>query len=97
MLKIIWDDNIAVPVVDSKIHTFVNVTLNSKYDFCYVAQAALVDAFRLAVMEGRINHKEVVFVYEGEEFKLDENGRFPHYPLPDVPTEILGKLFLGND
>jgi hypothetical protein len=93
MLKIIWDDNIAVPVVDSKIQTFVNVALNSKYDFCYVAQTVLIDAFRLAVKEGKINYKEVVFVYEGEEFRVDQNGRFDHYPFPDVPIEILGKLF----
>jgi hypothetical protein len=92
MLKIIWDDNIAVPVVDSKIHTFVNVTLNSKYDFCYVAQTALIDAFRLAIREGRINHEEVVFVYEGEEFEIDEKGYFHEYPFPDVNMEILGKL-----
>jgi hypothetical protein len=86
MLRIIWDDNIAVPVVDSKIQTFVNVTLNSKYEFCYVAQTVLIDAFRLAVMEGRINHKEVVFIYEGEEFEVGKNGRFDHYPFPDVHT-----------
>lgn len=59
-----------------------------------VSSVLMVDAIRLLIMKGEINHKEVVFRFEGHDLEVDKNGMLRVWPkgFCDIYDNILEEL-----
>lgn len=59
-----------------------------------ISSVVILDTFRVAVKEGKLNHKEVIIRFEGKNYKLDTEGKISNWPkgLADVYDNILEKL-----
>ncbi len=63
-----------------------------------VSNAAMVDAVRLLIAKGVLNHEEVVFRYEGKNIKPNRYGMIVHWPdgFCDSHDNILGDLLTAS-
>jgi hypothetical protein len=98
MLRVIWDDDYAIPHRDVEVIETVQLVIDahlnqgiSIYNM-YVNQMTMILAFQLAVKQKKINYKDIVFVYNDEEIKIDQNGNLEKWPFPDVITDMLLEL-----
>ena len=59
-----------------------------------IATEACVDALRIKVKEGKINHKDIVFIYNDDEIRVDKYASLSHYPkgFCETMTNLLEKL-----
>lgn len=102
MLRIIWDDEEAKPVVDRFINDeakrIVNTYLRYRHQNDWkineprIAQELLVDAFRILVKQKHISHEDIALVFNGCEIRFDKNGNLESYRYPSVWTDNLCKL-----
>jgi hypothetical protein len=99
MLRVIWDDSKYVTFFGDSELTFAVEgmirTYNEEPDTCNrlrIAQMTMILAFQLAVKQKKISYKDIVFVYNEEEIKIDQNGNLEKWPFPDVITDMLLEL-----
>lgn len=45
-----------------------------------VSNELAINQIRVFIKQGKLNHSEVVFVYNGSELKPDKNGRLENWP-----------------
>lgn len=63
-----------------------------------ISSVLMVDAIRLLIMKGEINHKEVVFRFEGRDLEVDKNGMLRVWPkgFCNIYDDILEELLDRN-
>lgn len=85
---------------DGKIEQYVNNIVsyvapdNTSLIENLIGSVVMLDAFRVAVKENKINHKEIVIRFKGLDYKLDKNGSLKYWPegLADTYDKILDRL-----
>lgn len=98
MLRVTWDDDYAIPHRDVEVTETVQRAIDGHLNQdigaynMYVNQMTMILAFQLAVKQKKINCKDIFFVYNGEEIKIDQNGNLDKWPFPDVITDMLLEL-----
>jgi hypothetical protein len=83
MLEIHYDPDSGTHIMpDNTVEDFVksccatwNNSNKERWIFC-VGNMLVLDCFRVYVKEGMISYKEIVFVYEGAYYYLNEDGRY---------------------
>lgn len=98
MLIVTWDNEYAIPHRDVEVietaQRAIDGHLNQgigAYNM-YVNQMTMVLAFQLAVKQKKISYKDIIFAYNNEEIKIDQNGNLEKWPFPDVITDMLLEL-----
>lgn len=79
-----------------------NFNQGSRYYECFVANAAMIDAIRLLIARGVLNHEEVSFEYktdllhEGEVIRPNRYGRLEPWPrgFCDTSIDIISELLM---
>jgi hypothetical protein len=102
MLRIIWDDEEAKPVVDRFVNDEAKRIVDAYLKYGHqndwkineprIAQEVIVDALRILVKQKRISHEDIVLVFNGYEIRFGENGNLESYIFPSVWIENLEKL-----
>lgn len=98
MIEITYDPKLGKSVPDGKVQswveTFISDALTHNVKACKVGSELMIHAIRLAIKQGKLDHNDVVFVFEGEEIKSDKDGRMFHWPLGfcDHYESFLSKL-----
>lgn len=64
----------------------------------FVSNAAMVDAIRLLIAKGVLDHEEVVFRYEGKDIRPNRYGMIVHWPkgFCDSRDNILEELLIAS-
>lgn len=98
MLIVTWDNEYAISHRDVEVietaQRAIDGHLNqgiSVYNM-YVNQMTMILAFQLAVKQKKINYKDIIFVYNEEEIKIDQKGNLEKWPFPDIITDMLLEL-----
>jgi hypothetical protein len=79
--------------VDKLVETYENQTEDYSV---VVGTEIMIYGIRVAIMEGRINHKDIVFSFEDEELVVDKDGRLPKWPVGFADrTEVYACKLLG--
>lgn len=89
----------AICVPDLKVHDWVDKLVriyeSQTEDYTVVVgNEVMINAIRVAVLYERINHKDIVFSFEGEELAVDKDGRLPVWPngFADTNVDLLQSL-----
>lgn len=90
-LRIIYnpysDNTIADGFIDSKVEEIIaDYSSNSNDYTCEIANEMLIDGFRAAVVEKLIDCKDIIFVFKGEEIKIDPMGNLSDRPSGFMET-----------
>lgn len=86
MLKVIFDPDHEPGTPDGKAanlaYSFVKCYQEDKVSTVSVTTSShvVVDAFRLQVVRGEIDHKNLTFEYKGETITIGKNARLSNYP-----------------
>lgn len=98
MLKIIYHPTLGAAVPDGRLEQTVadiirRYHLDNDKNIYLTSSELLIDAFRVAVVEGQINCKDIVFSYNNEEdIRVDNYGTLSDYPQGFLETHN-GLLF----
>lgn len=87
------DNGLALP--DNKSEDYVkNVIENSVEQHVVVGTELFVDLFRCAVVEKKIKHTKIKFLFKGETIDIDKYGTCREYPegFNDVNTNVLSRI-----
>lgn len=83
MIYVRYDPNGIVSVPDGKIDFVVSAIINAndidQFEII-IPNQIVIDAIRLAVKEGRIDHNNIVFLFDEHELRVDRNGRIDEWP-----------------
>lgn len=83
---------------DGKVHKYIDDTTamakNAEHIKLVIGSVLLFDAFRVAVKEGRIDHRNITIHFDKRSYNLDTNGKMAFWPigLCDVYDDILDRL-----
>lgn len=79
---VIYDPIKGIPTPDGLASVVVEGYINSSKNYTIVTSTSLVvDCFRLAVSDGRIQHDEIVFFHKDIEVTISERGLIESAPV----------------
>ena len=97
-LKLVWTND-ATAYTDHNLEYVVLNVLAAKPETFQIGQQALLDAFRKAVVYGRIEHSDLSLDVNGTIHTLNRFGNFdPHgpWPVPDLPSKLVCDILKGQ-
>ncbi|MNE29089.1 hypothetical protein D3C80_1225570 [compost metagenome] len=97
-LKLVWTND-ATAYTDHNLEYVVINVLAAKPETFQIGQAALLDAFRKAVVYGLIEPSDLSLDVNGDIRTFDEYGKFvPHspWPTPDLPGKLVRDILKGQ-
>jgi hypothetical protein len=103
-LIIEYDPILGDVMPDGKVQQYIDDTIvllrNTEHSAlevkAVVGSVVLFDAFRVAIHEEKIDHKDVTIRFQEKDYKLDKNARMTYWPegLCDVYDDILDRLVI---
>jgi hypothetical protein len=103
LLTVEYNEHIGIVVADAAVPHIVQYWLGLHQQGQLTTIAAgnemLIDQFRLAVLDEQISHEDIMFMYQGEQIKVDTYGKLAHWPtgMCDLQQTQLRRLILGAD
>jgi hypothetical protein len=86
-------DGLALP--EGKICDFVDqfiVDNNDKDVHLVCSQELILDYFRLAIVQGRLDYNNILVQYQDETTTINSNGRLDRWPMPTYCCDVLSQL-----
>lgn len=84
MLTVEYNEHTGTVVADAAIPNMVEYWLGlhqqGQLSTIAVGNEMLIDQFRLAVLDDQISHEDIMFMYQGEQIKVDTYGKLAHWP-----------------
>lgn len=78
-----------------RVEEIIEDFIANKYtNVVYVGSEIILIAFRVAVKEGKLRPKDIVFRFKNQNIQIDKNGECSHYPegFMDFTNSLLMRL-----
>lgn len=101
MLIVVYDAFDGTPIRDGDVHDIIDVTVKNLASIraltevrAVYASSVMIDAYRLAISEGRIPVEDIAFEFKGNRLRHDHLGQIEHWPdgFCDTGHKIIGKI-----
>lgn len=90
-----YDPNNGLSLPDNKSENYVkNIIENSVEQHVVIGTELLVNLFRCAIVEKKIKHTEIKFLFKGKIIDIDKFGTCREYPkgFCDINTDTLSRM-----
>lgn len=95
MITLVYDDMYGTVMPEARVEGWVNSFIDDHngYDVPITyGQELILNYFRLAIVEGRLDHNDIRVQYQDELISINEKGRLSRWPMPDRLCDVLSKL-----
>lgn len=104
MITLIYDDMYGYAMPEARLEGWVNGLIkahkgnnappNSRDTIIRYGQELILDYFRLAIAEGRLDHNDIQIKYQDEIILINEDGRIDKWPMPSYGLDAIEKLLI---
>jgi hypothetical protein len=95
MITLEYDSMEGLALPEGKICDFVDqfiVDNNDKDIKLVYSQELILDYFRLAIVQGRLDYNNILVQYQDETTTINSNGRLDRWPMPTYCCDVLCQL-----